>query len=494
MQMPMTGAGKHEAYRASRTENELFEKLISKHEDFIDFFVDACDDETWCNAHASFIKSSLKWLNARLYNGELSIDAAKVAAKAIREHSKNLEQWIPNDLTCELKDKTLPIDSFLFQTVSPYWFHLIRSQCAQKGKAILNLDDVGYFEFKIIKEYVYTGENQKLWNLTESELLQVLQYARSCELDSVAESAERNLGRFVDETNFLYYLALADERSFEEIKKCCCDFYNRQQNLIVLTSLGNRCISVEVNTSNETSLELLAKIKNYVTHFVSGSTTIEDSAIVEVLKNCPRLVSIDLGKARDFSENAFRLSNVSELVLAGCLWLRDYHLKRFCAAFQNLEKLDLTGCSQITSAGWGELTHLSRLRVLNVSRNENLNDLQFGLILTSGRHLEELSINGCRNLTHASFHAIAKGRQRFVTLGLGRTTLTDAGLLEIVSKIPSLSYLDLSRCSNLTEEGILAALKLSHQLLQVNMSELQLSLGAVDVVNKLKPYVKFVFT
>lgn len=492
MEMPTTMTRKYEVYKAAETEKQLFEMLITKHLDFVHFFIDACEDETWCDAHESFVKSSLKWLTYTLYHGTLSIDLAKMAAKAIRRHFQYLEHCLPKDITCLLKDETRVINSFLFQTASDYWFHQIRSRCADKGVFELKLFEVEGFEFKYAEEYAYTGEVQQLWNLVESEILKVLLYARFCELDWIVLAAEKMLARYIDGNNFLEYLALADERSFDLIKQSCCECYNGLQNFVILTSLGDRFLSAELNASTETSLEQFAKIQNYVTHFISGPATIEDPAAIEMLNKCPRLISVDLGKTRAFSEFPLQLTDLKELVLAGCLWLRDMHLKKICQSFSKLQKLDLSSCSHITPAGWGELTHLSRLTSLNLARNENLNDLQFNLILASARRLHELILNECRNLTHASFHAIAASRQRFVTLGLARTALTNAALMEIISKMPSLSYLDLTRCPNLTEEGVLDALKISYNLAEVNISHLGLPSGAIEAIKKLKPSLKVI--
>lgn len=493
MKMPTTLTRSYQAYESAETEQQLFELLTAKQLDFIHFFVDVCEDETWCDAHTLFMKSSLKWLTHQLYQGNLSIDLAKMAAQAIRNHFPELGQWIPKDVTCVLIDDTIAINSFLFQTASTYWFHLIRSQCAEKKTTELKLDEVDAFEFKYAQEYAYTGEIQKLWNLEESEILKVLYYGRSCEFNWIVLEGEKLIARSIDANNFLEYMALADVNSFELIKQRCYECYNEMQNLVVLKSLGDRFLSAELKASTEASLEQFSKIQSYVTHFISGPAAIEDPAVIKMLEKCPRLISVDLGKTRAFSELPLQLSNLKELVLAGCLWLRDAHLKKMCQSFSKLQKLDLSSCLQITPSGWGELTHLPHLRSLNLSRNENLNDSQLNLILSSARRLDELVLNECRNLTHVGFRAIAASRQRFVTLGLGRTALTDATLLEIISKKPSLSYLDLTRCVNLTEGGVIDALKLSYSLVEVGISRLNMPSGTIENLKKLKPSLKVSF-
>lgn len=492
MQMPVTLTRSFDAYKSAETEKELFERLNQKHLDFVYFFADACDDETWCEKHVAFVKASLKWLTHQLFHGNLSIEQAKLAAKAVRERFKGLERWIPKDIVCELQDTTLEINSFLFQTASTYWFQLIRSRCAEKKTNQLALTEVDSSEFKFIEEYAYTGQVEQLWNLTEPEMLKVLLYARICEFDRVVEELEKLLRRYIDKDNYLNYFALADERSFELIKERCCECFNELQNLILLKSLGNRFISAEVISSTEASLEQFPKIKNYVTHFISGPTTCEDPAAIALLKKCPRLISIDLGQTRSFSELPFQLTDLKELVLKGCLWLKDLQLKKICLAFSKLQKLDLTSCSQITSTGWGELTHLSRLTALILARNDTLTDLQFNLILSAARRLHELNLNECKNLTHSSFQVLAASHSRFVSLGLSRTQVGDVELLQIISKMPSLSYLDISRCHNLTEEGIFDALKISYNLSQVKLSRLEVSSGIIEGLKKLKSNLNIV--
>jgi hypothetical protein len=187
-----------------------------------------------------------------------------------------------------------------------------------------------------------------------------------------------------------------------------------------------------------------------------------------------------------------QLQRFKDLVLSGCSWLQDQTFKKLVAAFPQLEKLDLTSCSQITSMGWGELTKLPRLNSLILAKCDALNDEAFGLILAAARHLNELVLSECRNLTKASFHLLAASKQSFHHLDLGRTELADADLLEITTRIRSLNSLDLTRCQNLTEQGIFDALKNAPSLTEVYLAHTAIGEKALEDLKQLNQHLRLI--
>ena len=426
-------------YQVAETEEQLLEMLEANPTDLVYFFEACCDDETWCITHPVFIKKILVWLTNQVFRTNLRISLGEIAAKAVQKHFQNLVIWVPTNIIFELADDTKAVSSLLFQGISPFFYELIRTNCFEKRERNVSLTPTRIAEFKIIQEYVYTGEVKELWRIQENEILKILQLARFYQLPELSRTCEELYLRYISVSNYMDYMALSEQQGLELVRKKCCELFNSLQTALIFTPVGTHELICEFTVSTATTLDQLKAWSQYVTHFIAGSLVMEDLNVVLLLQQCPRLLSIDIGNTREFSSHILQLHRFKELVLSGCLWLQDQPFKKIVAAFPQLEKLDLTSCSQITPMGWGELTKLPRLSSLSLARCDTLDDEAFGLILASARHLHELVISECRGLGKASFHTLATSKQPLDRLDLGRTELDDANLLEITSRIQSLS-------------------------------------------------------
>ncbi len=410
-------------------------------------------------------------------------------AAAIREHFQNFNKWLPLNLIVELSDRTISINSLLFQTASPYWSNYIRTNCLEKGKKSFSFTNAPYADFSILREYAYKGKVKELHLLDEKDILRILHLARGCEFKELEDESEELMLRYITPENLFEYIEISENNSLIRVKKRCCELFNSFQGGVVLFPLNIEQLALELEVSSEFSLEQFSKWTPYVTHFIAGERVMEDSAVITLLQHCPRLISMDLGRMRVFSENIYLLQHLTELIFAGSFVLDDVYFKKICINFPSLQKLNLTSCSRITLVSWGELTKLTRLITLNLSRCEFLSQEEFSLILLSARQLRELTISECRSLNNTAFHALATCQQQFVSLDLGRTSIEDQELLEIVKRITSLSHLNLTRCQNLSDQGIVNALKIS-SLQEVILTHTNISAGAIEELNKQKPSLK----
>nr|MBA3603322.1 BTB/POZ domain-containing protein [Parachlamydiaceae bacterium] len=457
------------AYQIAENDDQLFEMLVKKPPDLLSFFAASCEDETWCNNHSDFSSKALKWITEQFYLEILPLNSVSDVGNAIREHFHNIEKWLPLNLYIKLANRTVAINSLLFQTASPYWFNFIRTNFFEKGKKSIVYSNISFDDFEILREYAYTGKVKELYRLKETDILRILHLARGSEFQYLEKECEELQLRYITVENLFQYMIASENNSLDLVKKRCCELFNSNYSGVILSSLNSQQLNCELLTSTETSLELFAKLVLHVTHFIAGERVMEDNAAIGLLQRCSKLTSLDLGRTRNYSENILLFSHVKELIFVGCLWLQDLYFKKICTSFPLLQRLDLTSCAQITLTGWGELTKLTRLRSLSLARCEMLSNEEFSLILMSARQLHELRISECRNLSEAAFHALAACQQRFVNLDLGRTSIEDRSLLEITTRITSLSLLDLTRCQNLAEQGIVDAIKVS-SLQEVNLS------------------------
>lgn len=490
MLMPALLPENLEIYQAAENEEKLFGMLQANPSDLVYFFAACCDDETWCDTYPSFVKQVLVWLTECLFSAKLNVFLGNIAAKAVQKHYRNLMTKIPLNIIFQLEDDITIVSSLLFQGISLFFYDLIRANCFEKGENKVSLAPTRIFEFKIIQEYVYTGDVKELWRLEKSEILKVLQLARFYQLSELSRSCEELYLRYISINNLMDSMALSEKQNLELVRKKCCELFNSLQTAIIFTPVGTQDLVCDFTVSTATTQEQLKTWSPYVTHFIAGSQVMEDPNVISILQECRRLRSVDIGKTQEYHNIMLELTRFKELILSGCLWLQDQNFKKLISAFPQIEKLDLTSCSRITSMAWGELTKLPRLNSLNLTRCEELDDEAFGLILASARHLSVLELNGCRNLTKASFHALAISKQSFDHLGVGRTGLEDANLLEITSRIQTLRFLDLTRCQHLTEQGIFDALKIAPSLKEVSLAHTEIGEKALEDLKQLKPYLQ----
>jgi hypothetical protein len=490
MQMPSLLPETLFPYRQTTSPDELFLVLSQNSDDFVTFMLICFDDETWCTTYRTFTEKALLHLSHLVFSNQLSLSEVKLIAKSLQEHYSNLRVFLPLNLLCELDQKKRAVHNILFQAASPFFQHLIRTQCFEKKSQTFPLPNVSLSDFKILEEFIYTGEVKELWRLKQSEIHQVFQLAHGFELVGLKEECEQLLLRYISQENLFEFLAFADRYSLPHIKIRCCELLNEIRPEIQFTPKDQQVLTCELSKSTEGTLEQFVRLTPYITHFIALNEVMEDTAVIALLEKCPRLFSIHIGHTTSFSEKVLQLHRFKELVLSGCGWLRDIHLKRYIASFSQLHKLDLTSCSAITATGWGELTKLPSLVSLTLDRCDRLTDQELELILISARRLRELVLSECRQLSDFGFYALATSHQPLVSLDLGRTAILDRNLLEITTRLTNLQYLGLERCQNLTEQGIIDALKVAPSLAEVNLSHLSISEGALKELLRTKPSLK----
>jgi hypothetical protein len=187
------------------------------------------------------------------------------------------------------------------------------------------------------------------------------------------------------------------------------------------------------------------------------------------LRDCERLTDLALAELRNIVPRLTALALPPGVTDAG---LRTLALRGLPA----LQRLELTGCRRITSAGLTNLRGLSRLDQLELGECEQINDRGLESFLANLAHLQvlglppsltdvglqvlrrrfdlrQLSLNGCRQvlgpgLVHVS-HLLG-----LTVLSLASCTeLRDEGLRH-VSGLTQLHKLELTRCLHLTDAGL----------------------------------------
>jgi len=481
-------------YKNFENEKELFESLKNRFNDFLNFFCAACDDERWLLHSTDFIPQALSFFNELLMQNKMSLDDSKIAAQSIRSNISYLKEKLPLNITCNVLDAEVPINSFLFQSSSLFFFQKIYKECFEKKKSFIALNFMFLEEFEVIQDFVYSGEAKNLWRHKPSELLQLLEITHKLGLEDLALSCEEHFIKSIDEETAFAALKVAHKNFYPTVKAESIKMINLNNYGIEITSEGSEKLSCELKDLSEASLNAFAKVSSYITELICGEQIIEDSQFLNVVNDCPKLTGIDLSKTRTFNDNLKSLpSSIRELILYSCPWIDNASLKLMIACCPNVDTLDLSGCSQLSAAAWGALLKLQNLKYLTLSRCSNLTDEELLLVLNSCKYLESLDISECKKLTERGFHHLAVCARKFLSLNLGRTNITDSSLSEITFRLQGLEVLDIVRCSFLSELGIEEALKGALSLKHLILTGCDVSDAFVGRQQNERPHIKIIF-
>lgn len=491
MLMPETLSADLQKYAVASNPSELLERLTQHTSEAVAFFMAASDDETWCERHSSFMSDLVAWMRDQLLWHEMDHKLAYAAAKKMQAKSSFFPPLEQANLICEMRDCAKPINSFFFQAISQPFFYLIRKECRAKQQEIFAVKNLSQADFEILEEFIYTGESSVLWTINSSEAPRVLKLALSWGLPELALICEHIFVRDLDDENVFDRLAIAQQYALKKLQAACLDKLNDLHSGISLSANESGALNFELKEATEATLNLLQTLQYYVSMLICGAQVIEETAAMEIAASCPKLIALDLSQTKDYHDNLKIISHkIQELTLTDCFWLNDSHFRKLVTLFPSIVSLNLSGSGQLSSALWGELIKLRALRNFSVARCPQVGDQELLLILNSARTLEELDLSECRQVTARGFHALAVCTRPLTRLHLARTELEDVSLLELASRLPRLSQLDLTRCQYITEEGIIEAVRLLPALRQLHVAQTNISAAALETISKLRPLLE----
>lgn len=163
--------------------------------------------------------------------------------------------------------------------------------------------------------------------------------------------------------------------------------------------------------------------------------------------------------------------NLKQMCIRKCFFVSDYGLVAFTKAAGSLESLQLEECNRITQTGiLNGVSNCSKLKTLSVTKCMAVKDLppQTRLLSPCGS-LRYLSIRNCPGFGSVSLAMLGELCPRLHHLDLGGLCgITDAGLLPLLNRCEAgLVKVNLSDCPNLTDEVVLALVRLHGPTLEV---------------------------
>lgn len=483
-----------QGYAQSENEDVLFDALLRKPADLVDFFDYACDDEGWSRKFTDFMRKVLTWVTVQSFQDRLTNELLLKITQSIRSRFDNLRSFIPLNLIFRLKDTSIQVNSALYSAATPFFHDLIKRECFDKKNFKLEFHDVSYAEvFRYVEEYVCTGYVSTLWRMELDMLMPVLRYSTNIQLKGLSVLCEQIFAKYVNQQNVYSMLLMAQKESLSVLKQAAFDFINGETPDIHLEARGPNSIACQFYVFSEKALDVFAKIRQSITDLVFSGQVSSDPAFATVVRQCPSLVAIDLSHTTYYTEYLPAIpSGLQELNISACEWLSSHYLKKIVDICPGLQALGLASNVQLTAHAWGELMRLRRLKSLDLARCQQVRDDDLKIVLHACSGVADLNLEECKLISEKAFYDLARACIKLQNLNLSRTNVTDAALVEIASRCRSLSSLNLTRCDRLTDKGVMEAVKNGFNLLQINITNCNVSKPTILEITKQKPMLTLI--
>ncbi|VEU19650.1 DEKNAAC100622 [Brettanomyces naardenensis] len=198
---------------------------------------------------------------------------------------------------------------------------------------------------------------------------------------------------------------------------------------------------------------------------LSDCPGVDDEVLLALVSNCPNLVEIDLHGCDKITNVAlhemfatleflkeFKISK-NENVTGACFDSTDG--SELC--LDRLRIIDFTQCPNIADSAIEKFVSLApRLRNVVLSKCTAITDRSLRAIATLGKSLHYVHLGHCSNITDFGARELIKSCYRLQYIDLACCTqLTNATVVEL-AQLPKLKRIGLVKCSQITDEGILA--------------------------------------
>ncbi|KAK1939175.1 EIN3-binding F-box protein 1 [Phytophthora citrophthora] len=301
------------------------------------------------------------------------------------------------------------------------------------------------------------------------------------------------------------YCILITDLGLAAVGKYC----NRLIRLKMVHCPQIRDVGVEAIVRNNSRLEELA---------LSFCERISDRCFLTIGKSCPGLASLEVELCVQLGNNALKYlatmlvnpTKLRRLNIAGCRRIGDEGLLELLKVCTGLQKVNLRQCDRMADVSIRTLTHnCLELDTLNV---EELDALSYKIFVFDqegdGRgivdknlltKMKTLNLSGCSGMNDLSLGHLGHRSKSIESLNLSACTeLTDQGLLWLLNDMldhstggTNISHIDVSYCPNMTPNGIHKVVLCCPALVSLNLSGCtHLSdTNIIDIVNSCEKIV-----
>lgn len=480
--------------KVAENSRNLLNMLVKIPQDLIVFFEYACGDETWSGNHPDFMREVIQWMTQQFYQDNFHVEFAQRATSSIREHYHILHPFITTNLSIRYNGSQAEVSSLLWGATSEFLRTTIRQECRDKNTQELEFEDMTPAVFSQVDEFIKTGSVKELWRKEQHEVLEVLRCASEWEIVGLKHLCEDILKRYINRNNVIDMLIMAFEEHWGLLKEACEDFINSLEVGVRFPRSDLAHFSMELVDFREDALEIFENLHHYITHLICGHDLTEQPAFSDVINRCPNMICLDISHSISFSDRLLDIPDtLEELDLSKCPWLSNKNIRKIVEICPNLTKITLASNSQINYTGWGILRNFQHLEKLDITRCQQVNDEDFKIILQACGNVTHFCLEGCSGLTDNAFFELGQNVPMLSDLDVSRCNISDGGLIDLTMRCKHLITLSAVRCPNLTEKGIIEAVRNAPNLRSINISKCNLSQFAVDEINGLRPFLEVTF-
>lgn len=503
MEMPALLPAEYAKYSSCLSNVDLLEKLIHNPADLVAFIKHAAEDETWSEAHRNFMNSALKWLTIQFFEDRLLLAWVEQIAKSVQDHFSILDPCLIKDLTIQVKNHSIPMNSLMLGASSERFRDLLRNPRQRQQDKRFLLFDESLEIFSLLLEYVNKGMIKDLWKHLPSELIELLQLASRYEIQGLKDLCQNILKRYVDNNNVIDQLKNAYKESWPILKVNCCKLLNEMHLGVKIGIKEKRHIEImatrveplcfEFINFNDSALSVFDQLKDLITHLIFSGHLSEDPSFSKAVNACPNMISLDISGSRSFSDRIQDIpSYLPEIDISKCLWLTDINFGKIISFFPSVTRLTVNSNVQLTYKAWVHLNNLS-LQALDISRCSQVADDSLELILKSSLHLLELGVEDCKRISEKGFFHLGRTLNRLIILNAARCNITDGACIDIATRCASLRGLNLSRCPSISDKGILQVIKLAGNLQELIIEGCHFDETTLEKIKILRPNLCVIF-
>jgi hypothetical protein len=241
-------------------------------------------------------------------------------------------------------------------------------------------------------------------------------------------------------------------------------------------------------------------------------TNATDAALASLLASSPNLQSLDVSECQQLMDltcigaltdlREFRAANCVLMQPSSVASLRDCHrlalldvsfcpqvddesLQQLAGGAASLLHLELAGSCKFGDEGLLAVTRENpSIGHLTLSLNMHVTDDQVAKCVKPLKRLSFFDAAGCKLIGNRTCMALSRNCECLATLNLANTGVTAGGVSMVVSKCVDLEQLDISGCSEVTDETFHNAMISIHRIKKVKLTHLHLVTD--ETLNKLR--------
>jgi len=402
-------------------------------EELIEFFLDSVEDKTWIvDWGGQLLGLILGHLSEKFRKRLLPLPLAEKIVHGVWKHSRSWKDHIPNDMELMSGRVIVHGNSLLFGVASEYFreriYHAEKEVRRPLRIETSRLDPQFYL---FLREYVYTGQIENLWKEEAKTILELIRYAGKVVMPGLSAFASGVFKRYLTPENVVKVLKIAVREFLKELEKECCEYLNKLQYGIDLSSETGAGLRVKLFHLSDEGVELIKGMISQIAYFEIGPQAAADPATPSLLSRLRSLTLLSFAGSDQIAEGLIEaLPTAKHLDLSDCRWLKDVSFLQIISRMPGLVSLNLAKDGGLTYRAWGALSGL--------------------------RELSKLDLSYCRSMNDDDFDLMAAGITGMAELNLSGTEVSDFALERIAKQCPGLAILNLKDCPNITVKGILS--------------------------------------